>query len=82
MFKLKNKRAYLIVFIVHADNGWPKGRLLFGRIMYGVRYLMWVIQVGESWCVIIGLKEGCHTIGPYYITIIKLVQRRNKNSDP
>ena len=48
----------LIVYIVYADNSRLKGRLLLGRIMYGIRYLMWVIQVGESWCVIIGTKEG------------------------
>ena len=71
MFKLKNyKRAYLIAYIVHANNSRPKGRLLFGGIMYGVGYLMWVMQVRESWCVAIGPKEGCHTIGPYYITLI------------
>jgi len=56
--------------IVHADNGRPKGRLLFGPIMYGVGYLMWVMQMGEPWCLVIGSKEGCHTIGPYYITLI------------
>ena len=44
------KRSTKIVYIIHADNSRSKGRLLFGRIIYDVRYLMWVIQVGESWC--------------------------------
>ena len=64
------KRAYLIAYIVHADNNQPKRRLLFGRIMYGFRYLLWVMQVGEAWCVVIGPKEGFHTIGTYCITLI------------
>ena len=42
---------------------------LFGRIMYVVGYLMWVMEVGEPWCAVIGPKEGCHTIGPYCITL-------------
>jgi len=38
--------------------------------MYGVGYLMWVMQVGESWCVVTGTKKDCHTIGSYWITLI------------
>ena len=37
---------------------------------YSLAYLMWVMQVGEPWCVLIGLKKDSHTIGPYFITLI------------
>ena len=53
----------------------------FGRIMYGIGYLMWVIQAGEPWCMVISPKECCHNYRLILHYSHQLGRWRNKNLD-